>query len=178
MKRVFYLSVMILIVLASCSPKTTTIDEKITSLENQLKKYDDSKNMSEEQAILTDSLFGLYEKFADENLDDERSPLFLFRIAEYKNAMGYPAKGAKMYEKFQDRYPEHKEAAQALWRSAIIFESVINDIVHAKKMYNKIIEEYPESREAADSKVMLDLMETDKSPSEIIEELQKKNSKS
>lgn len=162
-------------IFASCTKKELTLDEKIDLVKIELDKVKDSKSDSEQKIILTDSLFGLYEKFANEFPEEERSPLLLFKIAEYKNSKGFPAVGAKTYETFQERYPDHKEAAQALMRSAIIFEGVINDRVHSKKVYQRIIDNYPDSKEAEDAKANLALMNSDKSLEEIIDEFEKKN---
>lgn len=164
--KYFLILVMPLFILASCS-KQVSLEDQISEMEKRQNAMPSLK--SAEYYAVTDSLFFLVDSFVNTNVDHPKSPKYLLKLAEYRNSKDNFVGGAETFKTFQKRYPKHESSPVALLRAALIYQSSINDAVHAKKLYNLIIEEYPETEEAAHSKANLEFLNSGLSDEEWLE---------
>jgi len=142
-------------VLISCKQQVS-LEDQIGAMEKRQKAMPSLK--SAEYYVVTDSLFFLVDSFVKVNVEHPKSPKYLLKLAEYRNSKDNHLGGAEAFKTFQERYPKHEASPVALLRAALIYQSSINDIVHAKKLYKKIIAEYPDSEEASSAKANLEFL--------------------
>lgn len=153
--KYFLLLILPLIALVSCKQQVS-LEDQIGAMEKRQKAVPSLK--SPQYYAVTDSLFFLVDSFVRVNVDHPKSPKYLLKLAEYRNSKDNYIGGAEAFKVFQERYPKHKASSVALLRAALIYQSSINDAVHAKKLYKKIIKEYPDSEEASSAKANLEFL--------------------
>ncbi|MBL1215576.1 MAG: tetratricopeptide repeat protein [Ignavibacteriae bacterium] len=162
MKKIFLsANIIFLILLTACGTKTESelfdeaqknIDEKnyteaLTNFEMIVEKYPNGKYT--EGAIL--EIGKLYHGKVVKNITESES---------MKKAVEY-------YKQVFEKYPEHKDAKQAMFMAGFILANDIKDYDQAREIYNKFIEKYPDSELAFSAKSELENLGKD--PEEILQ---------
>ncbi len=166
MKKITFIAFAILTVVACQSPK-----EKALSNIKDLEANDSV--FSPEQIEKTKTA---YLEFASKYPDDELAPEFIFKAGQRCNVTGEHQKAIELFKQVIEKYPKHKIAEEALFLQAYVYENSLQDYVHAKATYAKFIELYPNSELAEDAK--LSMQNLGKTPEQIFEEFEKKNTES
>lgn len=104
--------------------------------------------------------------------DDERSPSVLFKGADVARGIGNYGKGIQLWGMVWRNYPDFERAPDALFLQGFTFENNLFDYKNAKDYYINFLSKHEEHPLA--EQVKLALRNLGKSPSELIEEFEKK----
>ena len=97
----------------------------------------------------------------------EEAPSYLYEAGKTAGYIRAFPKAVELYEWIYNKYPEHKNAPQALFMMGFTYDNEIGDSEKAKTLYADFISKYPEDDFADDAKFLLDNL--GKSDEEIIE---------
>lgn len=164
MKKVTFLAIAILTVIACQSPKEKAL-VNIKALEANDSVF------SPEQIEKTKEA---YVDFATKYPDDELAPEFLFKAGQRCNVGADHYKAIELFQQVIDKYPKHKIAEEALFLQAYVYENSLKDYTKAKAAYTKFLELYPKSDLAEDAKYSIENL--GKTPEQIFAEFENSDS--
>ncbi len=110
--------------------------------------------------------------FAKENPGDDRSPVFLTKSAEVARSIKAFDKALTIYQWIYDKFPNSKQAPQALFLKAFTLDNELHKQDAAKKIYEEFLKKYPNDDFADDTQFLLDNL--GKSEEELIKEFEAK----
>lgn len=164
MKKVFFIALAIVTIVACQSPKE--------------KALANIKNLEANDSIFSpeqiEKVKAAYIDFANKYPDDELAPEFLFKAGQRCNASANHEQAIGLFQQVMDKYPTHKIAEDAMFLQGYVYETGIRDMSRAKTVYVKFIEMYPTSELAEDAKYSIENL--GKTPEQIFEEFDKKDS--
>lgn len=128
MKKIFYLSV-ILVSVAACSSKESKAIDNIKLME------------SNKSLITSDTLINSYLDFVQKYPEHDQSPGFLDKAANACVRSNRMVKGARLYEKLAMDYPNDSLAPGALISGGVSFDAA-KDPANAKRLYGIYLEKY------------------------------------
>lgn len=163
MKRVTFIAVVVLAVIACQSPKEKALSN-IQSLESNDSIFNPEQIEKVKEA---------YVDFATKYPDDELAPEFLFKAGQRCNVGAEHQRAIDLFQQVIDKYPKHKIAEDALFLQAYVYENSLNDYAKAKATYTKFIELYPNSELTEDAKYSIENL--GKTPEEIFESFEAKD---
>lgn len=161
MRRIVFIAVAVLAVVACQSPKEKALDN-IQALESNDSVFSPEQIEKVKEA---------YVDFATKYPNDELAPEFLFKAGQRCNVGAEHQRAIELFQQVIDKYPKHKIAEDALFLQAYVYENSLNDYVKAKATYTRFIELYPSSELAEDAKYSIQNL--GKSPEQIFEEFEK-----
>lgn len=100
----------------------------------------------------------------------ENSPIYIQKAAEIARALRNYTKALDLYEEVLAKYPDSKQAEQALFLSAFTLDNDMKKLDEAKQKYEAFLEKYPDSDFADDTAFLLENLGKDEE--EIIQQLQ------
>lgn len=151
MKRVFYLPLILLITLVSCSPSREKRIEQITGMEKQMFSPD-NYSFNKERA---DSLVKMYMDFIEVNPADSLSPSYLFKAANIVMNSGDGGKSLGLFDRYIREYPDGEKVAMSMFFKGFIYENMLHDLDQARETYLRFIEKYPSDDFADDAQMAL-----------------------
>jgi len=140
--------------------------EQITRLEDEL--FSDTSKQINSRPML--ELVKLYERFADANPDDPRSPEYLFKAADLSMNLRRSRKTLELFDKLIERYPYDVNTPTAWFLKGFVLEDQLKDYEEARKVYEEFLEKYPDSDFADDAE--MSLRNLGKTPEELIREFE------
>ncbi len=150
---------MVLLLASTACTETQTSEAEISALE---KRYQEllGQSGSESQvdkvwAAMKD-LAAAYESRSQSKESDEAAVNDLYRAAElYSGAFEY-GKALDIFDQINDRFPEHKRAADALFQKGFIYNNRLGDTARARVAYTEFITQYPDDPLADDAQIEID----------------------
>ncbi len=108
--------------------------------------------------------------FVINNPKDEKSPTLLMKAAEVARTTKSYTKALELYQTIYEKYPNSKEAPQALFLKGFTLDNELHQIEAAKKIYEEFLEKYPDNDFADDTKFLLENL--GKSEEELVKEFE------
>lgn len=116
------------------------------------------------------------EKFCRSFPEHEKTPAMLYEAGSIRgNQLQQYEQAIYNYQQVFKKYPEHDKAPDALFATAFIYDNIGANYEKAKEHYIQFLEDYPEHELKASA--VASLRNLGKSPEEMMEEIQKENSK-
>lgn len=182
-----YSILMLLLTVAffSCKPNTAVQGEKDSgssqsfAAHDRLAKYIDSVFLT--NSVYQDSFYTTKQIFDDAKLmstgikGDTTTPELLFRTGALVRGRKDPTKAIGVWGLINEKYPDSKWAADAMFQKAFTFDNDLNDKQTAKLFYEDFLNKYPNHKLAEDVRLLIPTL--DKTDEQLIEEFEKKNKK-
>jgi len=156
--------VLLVAVLASCnSPKEKSV-QLIKALESKDSAYNDD-------AI--ERLKAAYLDFVDNYPDDDSSPEYLLRSAQYATALDDSKEAISLLDKIAEKYPKSAQAEKALFLKGFTLENNLQQFDEAKNVYEEFLKKYPNSELKEDAQTAI--INLGKSPEQLLKEFTERN---
>lgn len=147
MRKLAFL-VSVLAFVACEQPKS--LGTSITEMETEIKKD------AEMDTAMAKKLTTAYVDYADQNPQDSLSPIYLSRAADiYKEMDGLSLKSVNTYNRIIHEYPDHPQAARAVFMIGYVFDEKLKDKNRAAKSYEHFLATYPNHPLAGDAQNLL-----------------------
>jgi outer membrane protein assembly factor BamD (BamD/ComL family) len=169
MNKVTSINLVILIAalfVACGSPRKPAID-RITELEKQL-----SANPGKPDTAKAEILAAAYNDFARQFPKDSLAPVYLLREGGMLMNFGDGTKAVLVLDQFAQKYSASKQAPQALFLQAFIYENLLFNLAKAGEKYKQFLFRYPKDDLADDAQAALNNL--GKTPDELVREFEKK----
>ena len=166
MKKISLLFVLVALLLASCKHNPQDNIEKL-----EKKVINEDMTLNNEVAT---QLVAAYTDYANKNVDDEKSPEYLFKALELAVNMKDANTSLDILSRMENNYTQNEKTPTAIFMVAsLICEDVLGDYGKAKGMYEKIIQKYPDCEwvETAEHAIK----NLGKTPEELIREFEMMN---
>ena len=174
MKNLLYL-LLIVVWAAACSteqePSKDKLREEITALEQTLLQQTDNPTIDTASAV---TLIGKVESYASRFPQDSMTPHLLFRNADVARGIGQPQQAIDMYSQVVREYRDFPKLAEAMFFRAFTADNNLEDKDLADQYYRAFIRAYPDHRMTKDAKLLLEVLNSGKTPNELIREFQEK----
>lgn len=132
-----------------------SLQDRIVEMEKQLEE-----DVTIDTA-LANNITSAYRKFADENPDHEKAPVYLSRSADIlKELPGQGLKAVNTYNRVYELYRDHELASRSVFMIGFVFDEKYNDYERAIKSYDFFLKTYPNHPLAEDAKNLRSLLET------------------
>lgn len=185
MQKLKFLLILIIpaLLLTACSKES---EESI--LMNAKAKMEEGKKLeSENKAEDAKKSFGeaieLYKKFLLEYPSSQKAPEVYSNIAKIyvDNLRDYP-NAIKYYEELTQKHPASKESKYGMFMVAFIYDEMLKDKNKAKENYKKFLDKYPKDEDpnekmSESAKMMLQMLDENRSIEDIIKNTQKDSTK-
>ena len=168
MQKLSALCLIIVIVLISAcgSPRKHAVD-RITGLEKQL-----SAKPGKPDSTKAETLALAYSDFARQFPKDSLSPDYLLRAGGMLMNAGDASKAVQALDQVSLKYATSKQAPQALFLQAFIYENLIINLPKAGELYRQFLSRYPKHELADDAQASLNNL--GKTPEELVKEFEAK----
>ncbi len=173
-----FLSIVLIFSLASCSKKTKTEDDYLSTA----KTLYDSAVVKKDNALFTESI-NTYKDFLRDYPNSEKAVFAYLQVAKIydENLSNYP-EAIKFYTEIIDKYPATKDAKQSMFLVAFIYDEKMKDKDNAIKSYKKFLEKYPQDTDpneklSESAKIMLQTLESGSSIEDIIKKIEANENK-
>lgn len=169
MNKLTSLSLIILIAalfVACGSPRKPAID-RITELEKQL-----SANPGKPDTAKAEILAAAYSDFARQFPKDSLAPVYLLKEGGMLMNYGDGLKAVQALDQVTQKYSTSKQAPQALFLQAFIYENLLINLAKADEMYRLFLFRYPKDDLADDAQAAMNNL--GKTPDELVREFEKK----
>lgn len=161
--------VLLLLVIAGCTPSKEQLSEKINEAEAALYGSPDEFKFDED---LANEAVSAYDAFISNYPKDSMVPTYLFKSAELKKALGEFEAAIDDYNQLAENYPEAEKAPHSVFLQGFIYENELGQSDKARPYYEQFLEKYP-NHELADD-VEFSLQHLGKSADDIIKEFESK----
>jgi len=181
--RNFTFLLMLFTLFISCKKEKVVSDKKEKSstesfaAHDRLQKYIDSVFLT--NSVYQDSFYTTEQIYDDARLmstgmkGDTSTPELLFRTGALVRGRKDPTKAIGIWGLINEKYPDSKWAAEAMFQKAFTFDNDLQDKQTAKIYYEKFLTSYPNHKLTEDVKLLIPTL--DKTDAQLIEEFEKKN---
>lgn len=167
-KLLFSLTFLVFIIaISSCSSPQEKLANEINALEQSI--YKDSSMVPDTASA--SKVIKLYMSYAEKFPSDTSSPSYLFKAGDIASKMNETQSAIDIFQKLKTNYPEHKNAAYALFLQGFISETQEGNPAKAKPYYEEFLKKYPDHPIAPD--VAFSLENLGKTPEELIMQFEK-----
>jgi outer membrane protein assembly factor BamD (BamD/ComL family) len=168
MQKLLTISLIALIALfAACSPPRKNAVDRISALEKQMAatagKPDSSK---------VEMLTNAYTDFARQFPKDSLAPEYLLKAGGVLMNAGKGLKAVEALDQLTRKYASSRQAPQALFLEAFIYENLIVNLPKAGELYRQFLFRFPNHDMADDAQASLNNL--GKSPEELVREFEAK----
>ena len=171
MKKILTLLTIVLsVVLISCSPSRDDMMGKIAKMEADLK----AANKVDSNAVT--GLLSAYQNFASKYAKDSLAPEYLYKAAGLDVGFNRGTQAIDLYESIIQTYPDYKKVPECYFMEAFAYENVIGNIGKASEYYNKFLAKFPNHELAKDAQAAIKYL--GKTPEEMVREFEKMNADS
>lgn len=168
-----FLIITLIISLASCSKKSKTEDDYLTTA----KTLYDSAVVKKDNALFTESI-NTYNEFIKDYPNSDKVIFAYQQIAKIydENLNNYP-EAIKSYNEIIKKYPNTKDEKQSMFLVAFIYDEKMKDKQNAIDAYKKFLEKYPQDlgpneKLSESARVMLQTLESGSSIEDIIKKIE------
>lgn len=169
MKKIFFLSLLAVMIFTACTTEENKAQKKITEMEKTLFN-DEAGLLSQQQA---EDIIAAYMDYAEAFPKDATSAEYLFRASDVSMNTGNFALSLNLLSRIQADYPEYNKVSQCLFLQGFIWENYIGNAEKAREIYERFLEQYPDDDFADD--VTLSLKNLGKTPEELIKMFEQEN---
>lgn len=166
MTRHFVITILALLLLASCSPSASKKAAEITKLETELKESA-AKNMADTtkvKQVMTEYI-QYYKSFPTDSL----TPVYMMKLAKFYDVIQRPDSALYFYDQIYKNYPTYPKISFALFSEAFIYNNEKHNLPKAQELYNEYLAKYPNSQLAKSAAI--ELHNLGKSPEQIMAEM-------
>ncbi|MCB0569889.1 MAG: hypothetical protein KDC66_09015 [Phaeodactylibacter sp.] len=143
--------------------------EKLRAMEQHLAQGLDQTTID---TAMADSLVDLGMKYAAQYPEDTLSPQFLFRAADVARGIGDRGLAVSLWGKVAREYEGSRFAPEALFLMAFTLDNDLRDTARARRGYEDFLAQYPKHPLAGNASELLKILQSNKSPEELIREFQ------
>ncbi|HMQ49560.1 MAG TPA: tetratricopeptide repeat protein [Saprospiraceae bacterium] len=144
----------------------------INDLAEKLAQQTDPTKMNAQTAQqLVDQSLAFAEKYPKDTL----TPAFLFRAADVSRGLNQISQALDIWARVHHQYPESKRAAEALFFQAFTYDKDLKNADAAIPLYQSFLEKYPDHAFARDAQMLMEILQSGKTPEELIREFEQKN---
>lgn len=166
MKKISLLFVLISLLFASCKNNPQNNIEQL-----EKKVINEDKTLNNEVAT---ELVAAYTDYANKNVDDEKSPDYLFKALELAVNMKDSNTSLDILSRMENNYASYEKTPTAIFMVAsLVCEDILGDYGRAKGMYEKIIQKYPDCEWVSTAEQAIKNL--GKTPEELIREFEMMN---
>ena len=149
-------------------PSQIELQKQIQEMEKELYKSEVLDVTKGKQMIR------LYDTYHKNYPKDWECPDYLFKAGEISENMNQYNRAAQFYKMCCYEYNDNfKYRSLCLFRLANVYDTKLNDYIHAKEVYTQIKEQYPKTQLAKDADAAIRMM--GKSDADIVREFERKN---
>lgn len=113
--------------------------------------------------------------FAEQYPQDSMTAIYLFRAADVSRGLGDYELAINLWGQVNREYSNFKRAPDALFLQGFTYDRDLKDAAKAKQYYQQFLEKYPDHTLVKDASLMLQYLESDKTPEELIKEFKEKS---
>lgn len=170
-KNLLFSSILLtlLFAMSSCSSPQEKMTKEINTLEKSL--YADSSMVPDTASA--SKIIKLYLAYAEQFPADTSSPNYLFKAGDIAAKINETQTAIDIFQKLKTNFPNHRNAAYALFLQGFISETQEGNPGKAKPYYEEFLKKYPDHAIAPD--VAFSLENLGKTPEELIMEFEKNN---
>ena len=122
-----------------------------------------------------DSLIDKAMRYANSFPQDSLSPQFLFRAADVARGIGEQGLAVTLWGKVAKVYEGSRYAPESLFLLAFTLDNDLRDTSRARQAYEEFLEQYPKHPLANDARELLKVLQSGKTPEEMIREFQQQH---
>lgn len=149
----------------------TNLEKTIQALHTKiLEQKDVTKDTEVAKELVTKS-----QLFANRFPQDSMTAIYLFRAADISRGLGDYTLAIDLWGKVNREYSKFKRAPDALFLQGFTYDKDLENAEQAKIYYQKFLEQYPEHPLIKDVSLMLQYLNVDKTPEELIQEFKEKS---
>lgn len=155
-------------------PPGTEIPSQV-DLQKQIKEMEKELFASEVLDVTkAKKMIRLYDTYHKNYPKDWECPDYLFKAGEISENMNQYNRAAQFYKMCCYEYNDNfKYRSLCLFRLANVYDTKLNDYIHAKEVYTQVKEQYPKTQLAKDADAAMRMM--GKSDADIVREFERKN---
>lgn len=142
---------------------------EILALEGRLKEQVDEMTFD---TFAATTLIDRTRTYAELYPQDSMAAPFLFQAASVLRGMGKFQEAIDMWGHIVAQYEDFPKVPEAVFFQGFTYDNDLRDADTAKKYYEYFLERYPKHPIAKDVQILLDVLESGKSPEEMIKEFQ------
>jgi TolA-binding protein len=163
MKRILFLTAMLLLVLAGCHRNAKTTETQVKEAEAALFNDDMSAN-----AEAVPDAIATFVKYAEDNAEAAEAPEYLFKAIEVSiNAKQDAQQSIDLVNRLIQGYPKFDKNPVALFMLAtFVYDDQLHDLEKARECYQRIMKDYPDSPFAKDAAISIEQLGV--SPEELV----------
>lgn len=180
MKYFVFLFVLALLGTMACSsegtkkanlPREEWVNQ-INDLAEKLAQQTDPTKMNAQtaQQLVDQSL-----AFAAKHPKDTLTPAILFRAADVSRGLNQISQTLDIWARVHDQYPESQRAAESLFLQAFTYDKDLENAGAAIPLYQSFLEKYPDHAFANDARMLMEILQSGKTPEELIKDFEQKN---
>jgi len=173
MRTNILLSILLITAVIACTRKTPRElqVEKIQDLEKKAFPDSDSlKGIDKKEAF---KLMKAYAEFSEKFSKDSLAPEYLFKAGEMAMNIQMGGQAVSYFNDVISIFPDFRKAPEALFLTAFVFETQMNNKKRAKETYQQFIDKYPNHSLARDAKASIENM--DIPLDELVKKFEEKN---
>lgn len=146
------------------------LEENIKTLQSELAQQEDvTKDVASAKTLVVRS-----QMFAEKYPQDSMAAVYLFRAADVSRGLGDYRLAIKLWGKVNQEFTAFKRAPDALFLQGFTYDRDLQDAELAKVHYRKFLDKYPGHPLVKDVTLMLQYLDQEKSPEELIKEFKGK----
>lgn len=111
--------------------------------------------------------------FVTAHPSDSLSGDILFKAADVSRGLGHYEQAIEMWDRFAREYPRHEKVPVSLFLKAFTADKDLEDVGMATTYYERFLQKYPDHPQARDARMLLDILQSDQSPEELIKQFEK-----
>ncbi len=143
----------------------------INALEQKLRAQKDVKlDTASANALIEQSM-----DFVTTYPSDSLSGDILFKAADVSRGVGHYQQAIEMWDRFYREYPTHDKVPISLFLKAFTADKDLKDVGLAISSYERFLLKYPDHPVAKDARFLLEILQNDQSPEELIKQFEKNN---
>jgi outer membrane protein assembly factor BamD (BamD/ComL family) len=112
--------------------------------------------------------------YADKFPEDNKSEEYLFKAAGLYIGMNKPKDAIATLDKYAAKYPDGKNAGQAMFNKGFVYDTQLHDVENAKKAYQAFITKFPNHPLAKDAQATIGILNSGVSEDDLIKGFLKK----
>lgn len=156
---------------ANLQEDKSTLEDAIQALHAQVLKMEDVTKDEE----IAKNLVAKSQLYAKQFPQDSMTAIYLFRAADVSRGLGDFALAIDLWGKVNKDFPKYEKAPDALFLQGFTYDQDLKNVEQAKSYYKQFLEKYPKHPLVKDASLMLQYLENDKTPEELIKEFKAKS---
>ena len=169
-----YLFILLLALTWGCNSSSSSdkekalLQEELNQLQSQLAEAKDvKKDLSAAKTLIEKSQI-----FATQYTQDTLAPVYLFRAADVARGIGEHKLAVDLWGEVMTKFPDFRRTPDALFLQGFTSDKDLQDKALAQRYYMEFLDKYPGHEFVEDVQLLLQYIEQDKSPEQLVKEFQ------